>query len=189
IGSRVNVFVSGKMEIILKNKQELSLILEGTQALYYNGVNRNWEGIQNIRYTSSADVRERFPNITIQKMATYDRTLVKTETADLISESFDTYFHQNYSEIVPKGYSKGKAAEIVEHLLSIPHEATVAIGDSFNDMPMFDFCATAVAMGNAPDEIKKKCDIVTESAEFDGAAKAIARLCGISYQRLSLSDC
>ncbi|MBR2460130.1 MAG: HAD-IIB family hydrolase [Clostridia bacterium] len=173
------------VELILKNQPELSLLLEGTNAIYYHGINRNWEGIRNIPYSSVAEIRSLFPGIRIQKFATYDRSFLTNQTAEMISDRFDTYFHKNYTEIVPKGYSKGKAAEIVEKLLCIPHSSTVAIGDSLNDVSMFEYCATSIAMGNAPDEIKVMCDTVTESAAHNGAAKAIARLCDISYQRIS----
>ena len=69
----------------------------------------------------------------------------------------------------------------MEKLLQIPHESTVAVGDSENDLPMMEYCAISVAMGNSTDKIKQKCTMVTDSVDEDGAAKAIAKICGIPY--------
>lgn len=45
----------------------------------------------------------------------------------------------------------------------------MAIGDSYNDMPMFEFASYAVAMKNAPDPIKQVVDDVTEfTCDEDG---------------------
>ena len=44
----------------------------------------------------------------------------------------------------------------------------VAIGDSGNDIGMFKVADISVAMGNAKDEIKAVCDVVTSSCENNG---------------------
>ena len=69
----------------------------------------------------------------------------------------------------------------MEEKLNLPHESTVAIGDSENDLPMLRYCAVSIAMGNASEEIKKLCTEVTDTAANDGVTKAIAKICGITY--------
>ncbi|MDQ0413442.1 HAD hydrolase family protein [Mesobacillus stamsii] len=44
----------------------------------------------------------------------------------------------------------------------------MAIGDNFNDMDMLTYAGLGVAMGNAPDEVKKIADEVTLSNDQDG---------------------
>lgn len=170
-------------EHIISSQPDLKFVLEGIKALYAKPYNP-WNPVAAHAFESVAELREKFPDIDVQKLATFAGEFLTEETAKPLMKEFDVYFHPNYTEIVPKGYSKGKAAEIVENLLSIPHEATVAVGDSHNDIPMFKSCAISIAMGNAPEEVKKEADTVTESVATDGAAKAIARLCGISYERI-----
>ena len=170
-------------EHIMKAQPKLKFVLEGTRALYATPYNP-WNPVAAYAFTEVAELRGKFPDIDVQKLATFAGEFVTPETAEPLMEDFDVYFHPNYTEIVPKGYSKGKAAEIVEKLLNVPHESTVAIGDSHNDVPMFKSCAISIAMGNSPEEVKREADIVTETVSDDGAAKAIARLCGISYERV-----
>ncbi|MFD2446863.1 HAD family hydrolase [Bacillus sp. CGMCC 1.16607] len=52
-------------------------------------------------------------------------------------------------------------------------EETMAIGDNYNDVSMFQRVGRAVAMGNAVDEIKALCHFVTASNEESGVGKAI----------------
>ena len=53
---------------------------------------------------------------------------------------------------------------------------TIAIGDGFNDLPMFEKAHLSVAMGNAPQEIKDKADIITTSLDEDGVYNAFKEL-------------
>ena len=170
-------------EHIMKSQPELKFVLEGVRALYATPYNP-WNPIASYAFKSVEELKTQFPDIDVQKLATFAGEFLTPETAKPLMSEFDVYFHHNYTEVVPKGYSKGKATEIVENLLRIPHEATVSIGDSQNDIPMFRTCAISIAMGNSPDEVKKEADIITEHVANDGAAKAIARLCGISYERV-----
>lgn len=170
-------------EHIISSQPDLKFVLEGIKALYPKPYNP-WNPVAAYAFESVAELKERFPDIDVQKLATFAGEFITEETAEALLKDFDVYFHPHYTEVVPKGYSKGKAAEIVEKLLGVPHESTVAVGDSHNDVPMFRSCAIAIAMGNSPEVVKREADIVTEHVADDGAAKAIARLCGISYARV-----
>ena len=52
--------------------------------------------------------------------------------------------------------------------LKADKKQTVAFGDAKIDIPMFDYCAYSVAMGNAGPETKAAADYVTSSVEADG---------------------
>lgn len=62
------------------------------------------------------------------------------------------------------------------HLLNVPVEATIAIGDSENDLEVLKTAGTGVAMANAPDEVKAHADYVTASNDDDGVARVLERL-------------
>jgi hydroxymethylpyrimidine pyrophosphatase-like HAD family hydrolase len=49
----------------------------------------------------------------------------------------------------------------------------MAIGDGRNDIPLLSSAGLAVAMGNAPDEVKAIADHVTLDVEHSGLAAAV----------------
>ncbi len=83
---------------------------------------------------------------------------------------------------------KGLALKELAEQLHIRKEQVMAIGDNGNDLGMLQVAGTAVAMGNAENEVKEIADIVTESNEKDGAAMVIEKLLR-EYQGIELADC
>lgn len=71
---------------------------------------------------------------------------------------------------------KGVALEKYAALKGIPLEQTMVMGDNYNDVSMMKKAGIAVAMGNAPDDIKALCDRVTGTNEESGVAQAIEKL-------------
>jgi Cof subfamily protein (haloacid dehalogenase superfamily) len=76
-------------------------------------------------------------------------------------------------EITHPDATKGQTLKILCDRLQIPMEAVMALGDSGNDITMLRQAGLGVAMGNAPDFVKRAADACTDSNEADGAAKAI----------------
>lgn len=88
---------------------------------------------------------------------------------DNLKDDFNFLIHSDYLfEMVLKGVNKGSAIEIVCQKLGLDIADTFAIGDSVNDMDMLQTAGTAIAMANAPDEVKNAADFVTTLAEDDG---------------------
>lgn len=81
-----------------------------------------------------------------------------------------------YAELVNPGVSKAEGLKHLAAKLHIPIEETMAIGDSYNDLPMLKAAGRSVAMGNAVPEVKAVCDYVTASCEEFGFAKTIDTL-------------
>jgi hydroxymethylpyrimidine pyrophosphatase-like HAD family hydrolase len=80
--------------------------------------------------------------------------------------------------VVPAGTSKQHGlAWLAEHM-AIPAEAVVAVGDSYNDLPMIRWAGLGVAMGNAPLPVKAEAKYVTGSNRDDGVAQLVERLLG-----------
>jgi Cof subfamily protein (haloacid dehalogenase superfamily) len=73
-------------------------------------------------------------------------------------------------EITRSGINKGEALKILAAYLAIPLERILVIGDSHNDISMFKVAGMAVAMGNAPGEVKAAADLVAPSNDEDGVA-------------------
>lgn len=76
-------------------------------------------------------------------------------------------------EIHSRQTSKGIALENLSYKLGLSLEHAMAIGDSINDLSMFEKVKYSVAMGNANDKIKAVCNMITETNEENGVAKAI----------------
>lgn len=76
-------------------------------------------------------------------------------------------------EINHKWAQKGIALEQFVKEKGISMSETMAIGDGFNDVSMFSRVGRSVAMGNASEMIKAKCDFVTAANEDNGVAQAI----------------
>ena len=71
--------------------------------------------------------------------------------------------------------TKRHGAEQLIDLLGITKDEVMAIGDSFNDMPLLEAASLKVAMGNAAPEVKAVADYIAPSLEDDGVADAINR--------------
>lgn len=79
-------------------------------------------------------------------------------------------------EISERDTNKGTAVELLLAHLGIDAADAIAIGDSWNDVEMFEVCGVAVAMGNAQPELKALADFVTTDVLADGVANAFRRL-------------
>lgn len=93
---------------------------------------------------------------------------------DELGEKLDIYLSAPwFLEVMPKGINKGKGLEAVCRDSGIAPNEVIAFGDSFNDISMIRRAGTGVAMGNAEDELKKSADMVTDTCDNDGIAKAL----------------
>jgi hypothetical protein len=76
-------------------------------------------------------------------------------------------------EMVKLGYSKETGIRAAIQRLGVPLDDCFAIGDSTNDLPMFQCVPHSIAMGNAPDEVKQQAEYVTTPIRQDGVANAL----------------
>jgi hydroxymethylpyrimidine pyrophosphatase-like HAD family hydrolase len=60
-------------------------------------------------------------------------------------------------------------------LLSVPANEIATIGDMPNDVLMFRKGGLSIAMGNASLEVQAQADLVTDSYDDEGFAKAMER--------------
>ena len=79
-------------------------------------------------------------------------------------------------EITSFKINKATGMDSVIRYFNADIKDTIAIGDGFNDLPMFEKAHLSVAMGNAPQEIKDKADRITTSLDEDGVYNAFKEL-------------
>lgn len=77
------------------------------------------------------------------------------------------------TEISPRECTKRGGIQSVLDALD-PHHGTVyGIGDASNDISLMNAVDVGIAMGNAPDYLKKRADYITDSVDHDGVIKAL----------------
>lgn len=81
-----------------------------------------------------------------------------------------------FLEVMPKGVTKGTGLLQICADAGIPPEATVAFGDSYNDIGMLQAAGVGIAMGNAEEAVKASAHMVTADCDHDGIAKALEKL-------------
>ncbi|MDH7571426.1 MAG: HAD-IIB family hydrolase, partial [Armatimonadota bacterium] len=78
-------------------------------------------------------------------------------------------------EIVAARASKAAALQWLARRWQIDAAEVLALGDSYNDIPMLRWAGLGVAMGNAPETVKRAADAVTLTHDEAGVAAAIER--------------
>lgn len=81
-----------------------------------------------------------------------------------------------FINVTMPGVHKGRAVEAAAAHLGVDSAEVMAIGDGHNDMDMLSMAGTAVAMGQAGEDVKALAHLVAPSVRHDGAAVALERL-------------
>ena len=81
-----------------------------------------------------------------------------------------------YLDITHPLANKGTALSEIAKLLRVSLTQIAVIGDGSNDVAMFERSGLSIAMGNASPEVQQSADLVTDSNEEEGFAKAIEQL-------------
>nr|WP_066776909.1 Cof-type HAD-IIB family hydrolase [Sphingomonas sp. CCH5-D11] len=97
-----------------------------------------------------------------------DRIVAAHDGAATIVKS-QTY----YLDITATTANKGEGIARLADALGVRLDRTIAIGDQANDLAMFERAGRAIAMGNAPDDVKAQAADVTLANDADGVAHAI----------------
>lgn len=70
--------------------------------------------------------------------------------------------------------TKEHAIAIWQKMVDVNREATIGMGDSANDMPLFLSAGLKVAVGNATDELKRLADYIAPAQSDDALAHVIS---------------
>lgn len=162
---------------------ELAVILNCFEKQYRNELShhKNIENIYDIN-----NFKEKVYQI-IVSVNNYDKALIIDKELEKLKD-----FEINYKSIdlalnkkSASGYgfdlnklASNKGNGIVQLLkyLNIDKKYSIAIGDHYNDISMFEQVALKVAMNNSYDSLKKQADYVTDGNEEDGVAKILSEI-------------
>ncbi|MDE3314434.1 Cof-type HAD-IIB family hydrolase [Lacticaseibacillus zeae] len=76
-------------------------------------------------------------------------------------------------EVMPRGVNKGWGLAQLTQYLGLHSDNVIAFGDEHNDLDMFDFAGTSVAVANGQDVVKDQADYITASNDEDGVVQAL----------------
>ncbi|MBI4226190.1 HAD family hydrolase [Candidatus Roizmanbacteria bacterium] len=79
-------------------------------------------------------------------------------------------------DITSEKATKHTAVLEYERLLNIPRSQIVAIGDGYNDYPLFTACGYKIAMENAPKVLKEIADYIVPKVEDEGFIIALEHI-------------
>ncbi len=159
--------------------------MTGMLAEFRRALDRQASGPEDLM---SGLARETFPDVAEAELDAVTKAVFMSERPDaleLIRDRLGAEFHVvpgsiplpggSNGEVNQAGITKGAAIEIVLADLGIDPADAVAIGDSWNDIEMFDVCGLAIAMGNASPDVQAHADEVTTGVDDDGIRNAFAR--------------
>ena len=93
-------------------------------------------------------------------------------TVEFSTDASGDYWYVNFMH---GGTDKAHGVREFTSRIGIDPRRLMAVGDSFNDLPMFRLAGLPVAMGHAPAEVKREAAYVTGDLAAAGAAMAIRR--------------
>ncbi len=122
---------------------------------------------EEIRNTIFNKVLLAAPEETIDSLMEY---IESHRGSDPLYEDFD-FAHSStiYYEILPKGVSKGFAVRKLAEIMGIDISNTIAIGDFYNDIDMFNASAHTVSVADAIEDIRNMTDMTTQKTCMEGA--------------------
>ena len=100
----------------------------------------------------------------------------KNEEKEILSHMphcISARWHPTFCDISPIGGTKQLGIDKFLEYYGLDLKDTMAFGDGGNDMQMLKHVNTAIAMGNAGDELKSIADFVTKGVDDEGIAYAL----------------
>ena len=162
----------------LCEKYNITAFFEGRDKTYYieNGYKVKWldSFAKEISLQGSVVLYEKDESFTFDKFcAFHDEENDISEFLGVMEEYFSIIVRDGtFIELVPKGYSKGEAIKKVCEYYSLPIEQSFAIGDSLNDLEMFNATPNSIGMGNGK-AVHEYVSFVTKDILDDGIEFAL----------------
>ena len=151
--------------------------------LYLESINRfskRYTDLARVEPTLVPSLREAFaerPSIKIVFVDDPDRSAEHLVALKALfgDRAYLTRSHVDFVEILDPRVNKGEALGFVAERYGVPLDATLAVGDAWNDLPLLDAAGIGVAMGSGPPELLARADAVVADVAHDGVAEAIER--------------
>ena len=106
-----------------------------------------------------------------EKIAEIENILKVKHPELSVYRSKDTYL-----EIMDGRALKSNAVKVLCEVKNIPIEDTISFGDNYNDIDMLEATGMGIAMGNAPEEVKKHADKITLDNDSEGLLHMLEKL-------------
>lgn len=97
------------------------------------------------------------------KKATEKARVASKKFAEDLKDSFEVMWSTESIEFMNKGINKARALEKLIKELGVEKEEVAVIGDSGNDVPLFESFPNSFVMSHAHEEVKKKANVVIDS--------------------------
>lgn len=172
---------------IIAKLQELNagICVEGSVSTFANQKSREHfleefgAKANELRYYRAPDISEMKPEDYQSVMKISANGLTDGLLDDFLDENNLTFtlFHTPNNEGIVSGeitqsaWNKGTAFKEIQKRLDEPYR-TIAVGDSANDLPMFEKADLSIAMGNGTEKVRQVADYVTDSIDEDGLYSA-----------------
>ena len=130
---------------------------------------------------SSLKIIEDFSHITedFVKITVLDRKQRAFETFEKIKPYHEKYYvvasEASWIDITSKGVHKGSTVQKLQDILGVTKDETMAFGDGYNDLEMFEQAKFSYAMKNAFEEVKEKAFAIAPSNNENGVLKTIEK--------------
>lgn len=178
-----------KLSVEVLRRYGLIPVMEGADFMYYdkeeynNDINWYCDLITKALGEKWRPIRGNEDRMHINKISA---KMVEGCNAEKACEELSAYYdiirHENGSfagttiEMVPQGINKAVGIAAVCRIFDIAWEDTVVFGDSNNDLSMFEYAATKVAMGNGSQKIRELADYVTTDMFHYGIKNGLTKL-------------
>lgn len=130
----------------------------------------------NIQLPVSQPVEEALKMGVMQVIAFFTEEEEPRIMRDVLKGCDANRWHPYFADCVAKGTNKATGIDAICKHYGIALNETVAFGDGGNDITMLRHAGIGVAMGNASDEVKQHADMITDTVDNDGIAKALKSL-------------
>lgn len=121
----------------------------------------------------AADTTNRWRETELAAHVDADEALLREVAAEFDLEVVDTGYAYH---LKTPGVKKGDGLAAVADILGIDADSFVAIGDSENDVSLFETAGASYAVANADDQAKAAADTVVEGSYFDGTRSVLESL-------------
>lgn len=112
----------------------------------------------NVKVVKSFDELEHKPSfiaMNLEGMSSEEMDNFKDEIIEEFGEYISVYRNTKYVDIVPKGCSKGDGVKFISEVMDIESKDIYTIGDSYNDIAMFDITNNSFTFDRAEYGVKK----------------------------------
>lgn len=159
--------------ITIFNKKEIPICLLTKDDFYINFLNEFVVEKQNECKQSIPKIKEYNGEDIYLASCFIENDKQRNELLNLGDDVHISLWQNNGLDILNKGASKKNGVEHIIMKYNISLDECLAIGDGYNDLPVFDICKYSMAVGNANEEVKKHATYVSDKVENNGILKGL----------------